>query len=718
MLKQLHLISDVISFSYLKLGLYYGLLVDYCYVFLCNGDGRCYFQKVILLDTMDWSGYETDDHENPPVSHGQEAVDDVKYFDAKTVLKRCPKSIVWKFMKFKGSKSDGLKNTAEVYCELCRKSNSQLKDQPIPYRDTSTKNLLIHLDNHHQHDEEYVTEKLSEEPSTSAQRKGLNLITAFTVKNQNTVKKWPSNSPKALEARRIIVKWITSSLRPVLMIEDEGFIELLQFLCPEFTVPNRSTIQRYIDEIYIEKKDEIIEELSEVQYLAVTSDGGSSSNAVSFQNTNVHYINKEWQLVSTTLGVKENKGSADAEVYKENTDDILEEFNIQDKVVMTVTDNEPKMHAAFNDRGRSGCTAHIFHSSTSKGLKGVKVVDSTIKKMRKVAQKHNKSCVFRKFVRAEQVKADLKPRIIIQDIESRWGSTKASSDSYLNHRDDADKPRFSNLKAINSALIKLKDKARVRKEKDKIAELIFTEDEMLIVENLNSFLTKLDVFATKLGGSKFVTSSIVVPVLKGLQQHLEPSLNDVSYIAELKNVMLTDIRQRITDNVNLEVMFKATALDVRYKRLKMIPKNQRPSVYNNLKDEMQGLLLAQQLRASNEDRRDESNNKKQKLSDFYESESDEEEEDNNSVNREMERYLSEAEDREGDTLQFWRDREASYPLLSKLARKYLCIPATSVEAERRFSDLGILLTKRRLCMTGEHVDAQLFLRDKFRKVNV
>ena len=79
-MKQLHLISDVISFSYLKLGLYYGLLVDYCYVFLCNGDGQCYFQKVILLDTMDWSGYETDDHENPPVSHGQEAVDDVKYF--------------------------------------------------------------------------------------------------------------------------------------------------------------------------------------------------------------------------------------------------------------------------------------------------------------------------------------------------------------------------------------------------------------------------------------------------------------------------------------------------------------------------------------------------------------------------------------------------------------------------------------------------------------
>jgi len=159
-------------------------------------------------------------------------------------------------MKFKGSKSDGLTNKGEVYCELCQKSNSKLKDLPLPYRDTSTKNLLTHLDIHRQHDEEYVEEKQNEEPSTSAQRKGLNLnlITAFTVKNQNNVKKWPSNSPKSLEARRLIVKWITSSLRPVLMIEDPGFIKLLQFLCPEFTVPTRKTIQCYIDEIYMRRK--------------------------------------------------------------------------------------------------------------------------------------------------------------------------------------------------------------------------------------------------------------------------------------------------------------------------------------------------------------------------------------------------------------------------------------------------------------------------------
>ena len=43
--------------------------------------------------------------------------------------------------------------------------------------------------------------------------------------------------------------------------------------------------------------------------------------------------------------------------------------------------------------------------------------------------------------------------------------------------------------------------------------------------------------------------------------------------------------------------------------------------------------------------------------------------------------------------------------------KYFCIPATSTQAERVFSALGLLLTKRRLSMTGQNVNIQMFLRD-------
>ena len=69
----------------------------------------------------------------------------------------------------------------------------------------------------------------------------------------------------------------------------------------------------------------------------------------------------------------------------------------------------------------------------------------------------------------------------------------------------------------------------------------------------------------------------------------------------------------------------------------------------------------------------------------------------------------------GSELSWWMIRESNYPLLSRLAKKFLCVPATSVEAERTFSALGNLLTKKRLCLTGTHVDMQLFLKDKFKK---
>ena len=46
-------------------------------------------------------------------------------------------------------------------------------------------------------------------------------------------------------------------------------------------------------------------------------------------------------------------------------------------------------------------------------------------------------------------------------------------------------------------------------------------------------------------------------------------------------------------------------------------------------------------------------------------------------------------------LEWWKLNEATFPPLSKLARKLLCTPATSVYSERLFSELGIIYDDRR-----------------------
>ena len=68
-------------------------------------------------------------------------------------------------------------------------------------------------------------------------------------------------------------------------------------------------------------------------------------------------------------------------------------------------------------------------------------------------------------------------------------------------------------------------------------------------------------------------------------------------------------------------------------------------------------------------------------------------------------------DKDEDPLGLWKTKRLEYPTLTRLVKKFLCVPATSTQAERVFSWMGWLLNKRRLCLSGESVNMQLFLKD-------
>jgi len=60
-------------------------------------------------------------------------------------------------------------------------------------------------------------------------------------------------------------------------------------------------------------------------------------------------------------------------------------------------------------------------------------------------------------------------------------------------------------------------------------------------------------------------------------------------------------------------------------------------------------------------------------------------------------------------LDWWKGNQSKYPFLSHMAKKYLCIPGTSVPSERVFSTAGDIITAQRSALTPEHVDQILFL---------
>ncbi|KAL3872287.1 hypothetical protein ACJMK2_040221 [Sinanodonta woodiana] len=61
-------------------------------------------------------------------------------------------------------------------------------------------------------------------------------------------------------------------------------------------------------------------------------------------------------------------------------------------------------------------------------------------------------------------------------------------------------------------------------------------------------------------------------------------------------------------------------------------------------------------------------------------------------------------------LMWWKVNETSFPLLAKLAKMLLTIPATSVPSERVFSTAGDVVSAQRASLTGENVDILIFLK--------
>ncbi len=60
---------------------------------------------------------------------------------------------------------------------------------------------------------------------------------------------------------------------------------------------------------------------------------------------------------------------------------------------------------------------------------------------------------------------------------------------------------------------------------------------------------------------------------------------------------------------------------------------------------------------------------------------------------------------------WWKENCSCYKYLAQLARKYLCIPATSVPSERLFSTAGNIVSANRSCLDADNVAMLCFLHD-------
>ena len=77
--------------------------------------------------------------------------------------------------------------------------------------------------------------------------------------------------------------------------------------------------------------------------------------------------------------------------------------------------------------------------------------------------------------------------------------------------------------------------------------------------------------------------------------------------------------------------------------------------------------------------------------------------------KEVGKYLCIDSSLDQKPLLWWKHYSVQFPNLSKLAQKYLCVPATSVSSERAFSTTGHIINSKRSCLLPEHTNMLVFL---------
>ncbi len=297
-----------------------------------------------------------------------------------------------------------------------------------------------------------------------------------------------------------------------------------------------------------------------------------------------------------------------------------------------------------------------------------------------------------------------------QDVATRWGTKQ---------------------KMIERVLEQLPAIRRVLVEDRKHGHLNPTWQDVSVLESINAAMKPVADFTDVLSGEKYVTVSSVKPVLELLKgELLSPDPSDTALTANIKANMCRVLTEKYSPSEIQNLLTKATILDPRYRGTM-----EDAEVLDDVKEK----LLQELLGMNREEGKEESASsescveaargnegsefeppatKKKRLCDLLQNrrtqltchQTQASIPKRVQADAELTKFLQEeALDASSDPLMWWRDNHERFPLLAKLAQKYMCICATSTSSERMFSTAGNIATPERSCLKPHKVNMLVFL---------
>ncbi|XP_044069250.1 zinc finger protein 618-like [Siniperca chuatsi] len=499
-------------------------------------------------------------------------------------------------------------------------------------------------------------------------------------------------------------------MRPFDIFTGKGFLQVAQTLInigakhgavdAEAIVPNRQTVcDRAKQQAAADKEQlsEVIHKVMEDGGIAVTTNMWTDEfNKRAYTVLTCHYISEKWHPESRILATVECDShlKETSQSIHDQITNVLMNYGIgllADKIVF-VSNPDPYIKAALETYQWMPCSAHILNTvlrdtfSENNAPEGIKDVVEMLDNCKSLVT----------FLKRTGAVASL-AHTVIQECEFRWNSKVHMLESILK--------QYSDIRKL------LEDRYQLHRMVG-----IFQDKLMHLIE----FLTLFKLAINELEGERYPTIHTVLLWFLKLKKHCEPKFGDPSYIVLLRARASSLLEETLVLTPTHKV---ATFLCPRFKSLKMLSPEDRQEVMRQVRalineepsvSQNAGTSVTDASSAAGQGGHDSGRAKKQKV-DFTEWEDE-----RPKLMDEVEEYCSTNflfEESEENLLSFWEKQDRSFPRLQHLARRILCIPATSAVSERSLSAAGCnsIIEARRNRLNPGTVDAILYLHSAKKK---
>lgn len=462
-----------------------------------------------------------------------------------------------------------------------------------------------------------------------------------------------------------LLQMLIQTLQPLSFTESEGFRCYMKFLEPLYRMPAKSILQNNLHAMYEGCKVNLKEMLAkEAPHFSIAYDAWKGSDLEAYTTVTIHYLTSQWERRSYVLGTErisqlKLSGSEIGNIINQ----LMYEYELPADCLVATVNRQGLLKLPVGGIGTSlvceamSCAAEKLEICVLSAF-AVPEVKALIEQARKLATyliyDEDASRIFEEIKESDGVAAKTH---LVEDQKGSWIATSEMLFKLATLRDIIEKVYAMDVDT----------------------QLLLDDDKWDLIDKLVNSLHILRAALTVMGRDKTGSVSCLLPVVHSILQHCE----DANYATNspMEKFLKTigkETREKwdLTAILPSSVPMLGALMDPRFKRLKFIADEDKADVLDALKVVLASNIAGIDGEADNSHGSDSQEEVSPFLCLFGGGE--DYSEDKQDVNSEISSYMDfPALRHDSCPLDWWRVNKGRFPQLAKLARQFLCVPATA-----------------------------------------